>query len=204
MNIGKTGRLIADLRKENRLTQEQLGERLGVTNKTVSRWENGNYLPDPDLLLHMAEMFGVSADELLSGERRSAEVPEERTGCGKPETSAQSDESGKPNAAPVRRLSFTREEYEQYWTQKWKKEHRGVIACAAIGLAALFAILCLLKKSVLPLCLSPLCVTLMKAYFHNRMRIYVESYLYDGGVEFAEEAAAEPPMTPESAEKPGE
>ena len=42
----KIGKFIAALRKEKCLTQEQLGENLGVTNKTISRWENGNYMPD--------------------------------------------------------------------------------------------------------------------------------------------------------------
>ena len=42
----KIGKFIAALRKEKGLTQEKLGEKLGVTNKTVSRWENGNYMPD--------------------------------------------------------------------------------------------------------------------------------------------------------------
>ena len=46
----KIGKFIAALRKEKGLTQEQLGEKLGVTNKTISRWENGNYMPDVEML----------------------------------------------------------------------------------------------------------------------------------------------------------
>ncbi|MBQ5322371.1 MAG: helix-turn-helix transcriptional regulator, partial [Oscillospiraceae bacterium] len=42
----RTGKFISELRKETGLTQEELGRRLGVSNKTVSRWENGNYMPD--------------------------------------------------------------------------------------------------------------------------------------------------------------
>ena len=45
MNQIKIGKFIAALRKEKGMTQEQLGEKLGVTNKTISRWENGNYMP---------------------------------------------------------------------------------------------------------------------------------------------------------------
>lgn len=51
MDQAKVGKFIAQLRKEQGLTQEALGERLGVTNKTVSRWENGNYMPDIELLI---------------------------------------------------------------------------------------------------------------------------------------------------------
>ena len=65
----KIGKFIAALRKEKSLTQEQLGEKLGVTNKTSSRWENGNYMPDVEMLSLLSEEFGVSINELISGER---------------------------------------------------------------------------------------------------------------------------------------
>lgn len=53
MDLVQIGKFIAELRKDQKLTQEQLGEKIGVTNKTVSRWENGNYLPqNMDLCLH--------------------------------------------------------------------------------------------------------------------------------------------------------
>ena len=50
MDTIKIGRFLKELRKENKLTQEQLGEKLGVTNKTVSRWETGTYLPPVECL----------------------------------------------------------------------------------------------------------------------------------------------------------
>lgn len=56
----KIGKIIAALRKEKGLTQEQLGEKLGVTNKTISRWENGNYTPDVEMLALLSKEFGVS------------------------------------------------------------------------------------------------------------------------------------------------
>ena len=69
MDLRNIGKFIADLRKERGLTQEQLGEKLGVTNKTVSRWETGVYLPPADALLALGELFGVSMNEILSGKR---------------------------------------------------------------------------------------------------------------------------------------
>ena len=45
MDMKKIGVFLAELRKDRNLTQDELGEKIGVTNKTVSRWENGNYLP---------------------------------------------------------------------------------------------------------------------------------------------------------------
>ena len=71
LDLIKIGNFIAELRKKQKLTQEQLGEKLGVTNKTVSRWETGTYLPPAEALLAMSELFGVSINELLSGKRLS-------------------------------------------------------------------------------------------------------------------------------------
>lgn len=50
MDQVKIGKFIAELRRENQMTQEALGEKIGVTNKTISRWENGNYMPDIEML----------------------------------------------------------------------------------------------------------------------------------------------------------
>ena len=50
MDTVKMGKFLKELRKEKGLTQEQLGEKIGVTNKTVSRWENGNYFPPKHLI----------------------------------------------------------------------------------------------------------------------------------------------------------
>lgn len=63
------GTFIAILRREKGLTQAELGERLGVTNKTVSRWENGNYMPDISTMLCLCEEFEININELLSGQR---------------------------------------------------------------------------------------------------------------------------------------
>lgn len=69
----KVGKFIAALRREKGLTQEILGKRLGVTNKTVSRWETGSYMPDIELLIPLGEALGISVNELLAGERLSGD-----------------------------------------------------------------------------------------------------------------------------------
>ena len=71
MNLAKVGKFITELRKEQSLTQEQLGEKIGVTNKTISRWETGTYLPPADALLALSELYGVSINEILAGKRIS-------------------------------------------------------------------------------------------------------------------------------------
>lgn len=73
MDIQKIGMFLAELRKERELTQDELGEKIGVTNKTVSRWENGNYLPPVEILQILSIFYDVSINELLSGERLSNE-----------------------------------------------------------------------------------------------------------------------------------
>ena len=67
-HIYKVGNLISKLREEKGLSQSELGVLLGVTNKAVSKWENGRGYPDTLLLLTLAEVLGISVDELLRGE----------------------------------------------------------------------------------------------------------------------------------------
>ena len=69
MDAKVTGCFIAQLRKELGLTQKELAEKLEVTDKAISRWETGKGLPDTSLLKPLAEIFGVSVGELLSGKR---------------------------------------------------------------------------------------------------------------------------------------
>lgn len=65
MNQKEFGKFIAKLRKEKKLTQEQLGEKLGVNSRTISRWENGNYMPDISLFEGIGKELDVSVLELL-------------------------------------------------------------------------------------------------------------------------------------------
>ena len=69
MDLIKTSKFLARLRREAGDTQEQLGEKLGVSNKTVSRWETGAYLPPVEMLQAISGLYGVSINELLAGER---------------------------------------------------------------------------------------------------------------------------------------
>ena len=68
------GAFIAALRKANGMTQRELAEALHVSDKTVSRLERDDGAPDLSLIPVIAELFGVTCDELLRGERASAEV----------------------------------------------------------------------------------------------------------------------------------
>ena len=67
MNQYVTGAVIKELREQHHMTQAELGERLGVSDKTVSKWETMKGYPDISLLQPLAEVFGVSLAELVSG-----------------------------------------------------------------------------------------------------------------------------------------
>ena len=72
----KIGAFLKVLRKEKNLTQEQLAEQLGVSGRTVSRWETGNNMPDISLLVEIAEFYEVTIPELINGERKSETMNE--------------------------------------------------------------------------------------------------------------------------------
>ena len=78
MDTIKIGKFIAEKRKEKKLTQESLAEKLGVTSKTISRWENGNYMPDISLLKPLSEELDVTLNDLLSGEKVDKEQYQEK------------------------------------------------------------------------------------------------------------------------------
>lgn len=77
MNQIKIGGFLKELRKQKGLTQEQLAEKFHVTNRTVSRWENGNNMPDLDLLIELSDYYEVDLREILNGERKSENMDQE-------------------------------------------------------------------------------------------------------------------------------
>ena len=69
MEQEKIGKFIANLRKEQKLTQEELAEKLGVTDKSVSRWENGKNMPDYSILKELCNILDIDVNEFLCGEK---------------------------------------------------------------------------------------------------------------------------------------
>lgn len=69
MNQEKIGRFIAENRRAKKLTQEGLAEKLGITNKSISKWENGNCMPDSSLIQPLCKILDISIDELFAGEK---------------------------------------------------------------------------------------------------------------------------------------
>ncbi len=65
----KIGKFIAECRKKANLTQMQLAEKLGITDRAVSKWETGKAMPDTSIMLELCDILGISVNELLSGEK---------------------------------------------------------------------------------------------------------------------------------------
>ena len=158
----KIGKFIAELRRNKGLTQEALGEKLGITNKTVSRWENGKYMPDIEMLRLLAEEFKVSIDELLSGEKMTGENLRQ--------------ESNKTAVSNSR--VFSLEERKAYFKKKWRKDHKLLFVLLFIILVVFASLPFLLGKAYLA-GLAPLTALIEYGYQNNKMMKYVENRLYD-------------------------
>lgn len=79
MDQGKIGRFIADRRRRKGLTQMQLAERMNVTDRAVSKWENGRSLPDASIMLALCHLLDISVNDLLHGEVVMKESYHEKT-----------------------------------------------------------------------------------------------------------------------------
>ena len=77
MNQDNIGKFIAECRKEKNMTQQELAEKLGVTDRAISNWENGRRLPDLSLISLVANELDVSVAELLNGRKLNKEELEE-------------------------------------------------------------------------------------------------------------------------------
>ncbi len=73
MNQLKIGKFIAECRKKANLTQMQLAEKLGITDKAISKWERGIAMPDTSIMLELCDILCISVNELLSGEKINME-----------------------------------------------------------------------------------------------------------------------------------
>ena len=166
MDMTRIGAFLAELRKERGLTQEELGEALGVSNKTVSRWETGTYLPPVEMLQQLSDRYGVSINELLSGERLTAESYREKA-----EENIKSALSESP---------FTVEERLDFFKKKWRKDNVLTMVCCAV--CWLVILLALKYKGVNIFLIAFTAGLLLVAFYvvlYNRMMTYAESRVFD-------------------------
>lgn len=78
MNQEKIGKFIAKCRKEKNMTQQELADKIGVTDRAISHWENGRRLPDYSLIKKLCDILSISINELFYGEKISNENYKEK------------------------------------------------------------------------------------------------------------------------------
>ncbi len=127
------GGLIAALRKANGMTQKDLGDRLNVSDKTISRWERDEGCPDLSAIPAIAEIFDISCDELLRGQRRP---PEQRT-----DLHTQAEASAKAEKQRQRMLALSLNQYKNKTDIVMGLGVLGLIGAAICNLAFLRAFL---------------------------------------------------------------
>lgn len=165
MDQVKIGKFIAQCRIEKNITQEQLGEKLGVTNKTVSRWENGHYLPDIEIMQLLCKEFGISINELISGERIN---------------DSDYKEKAEENLIVVlENSSFNLKEKIKFYKKKWLKEHKFDISLSII---VWLVVVIFLKLQNAEGYLIGIMAGILALFFYivryNQMMIYVENRVY--------------------------
>ncbi len=109
MNQEKIGKLIAECRKTKKLTQVQLANLLGVTDKSVSKWENGVCLPDVSLYKEICKILDITLNEFFSGER----LPDETF----------KEVADNNLLSTLENSVFTLKEKIEFFKKKWQKEH---------------------------------------------------------------------------------
>lgn len=161
MDQGKIGRFIGAMRKQRGLTQEQLGEKLGVTNKTISRWETGKYMPDIDKLQELSAILDLSINELLAGEQI--------------EDASSFIKKADENLVAIlsKDSAFGLQDRIVYFKQKWIKDHKALIAFWIVVWGALCFIGFYLKQATV-CALLPIVGIIIYGHVRNQMMIYVE------------------------------
>lgn len=137
MDTIKIGKFLASLRQEAGLTQEQLAEEMGTTNKTVSRWECGNYLPPVEMLELLSRKYGITINEIIAGQRLDDSGYREKA-----------EENIKSAISDIAESPFSYRERLSYFTKKWDKEHRAEKIAVFIVLMALVVLGAVFKPPV--------------------------------------------------------
>lgn len=165
MNQEKIGRLIAECRREKKMTQVELADKLGVTDKSVSKWETGKCLPDVSLYKELCNILEITLNELFIGEKISEEKYKEVS------------DNNLLNA--LENSSFTLKEKIDFYKKKWKKEHISKIILCIISWIVLFVFLKFEDIELYVIgTIEGILAALLYVTLYNQMMIYVEKNVY--------------------------
>ena len=165
MNQEKIGKFIAEARKEKNMTQQELADKLCVTDRAVSHWENGRRLPYYSLLKELCDILSISINELFAGEKISNENYKEKA------------DENLMNA--LENSSFSLKEKIAYYKKKWKKEHIFTFVIAMISWIVWVISLKIQNVDFYLIgTIGGLLTLLFYIVLYNRMMIYVENNAY--------------------------
>ncbi len=167
MDMVRIGAFLKELRVQNHMTQEQLGEKLGVTNKTISRWECGTYLPPVEMLKELSDLYGLTINEIISGQRLNEE---------------QFRQQAEMNIADALKTNaFTLKERVRYYKRKWLRDHIfRIVLCAASWIVLIVSLKLQGVDAYLIGTIGGLLAVIFYVYLYNQMMRYVENRAYDG------------------------
>lgn len=165
MDKVKIGQFIAKCRKDKKITQEQLAEKLNISKNAISKWERGLNLPDASIMQDLCKILGITLNELFIGERISDEQYKEIA------------DNNLLNA--LENSAFTLKEKIVFYKRKWKKDHISKIILCFIS--ELVLIIALKLKNVEFYIIGTIAVMLAMIFYialYNQMMIYVENSAY--------------------------
>lgn len=164
MDMEKMGSFLAELRKGHNFTQAELGEKLGVTNKTISRWETGNYMPPVEMLEQLSNMYSMTINELLSGKKLSTEEYKEMAETNIKET--------------LKASTFELKEKQDYFKKKWLRDHAAIMVFVGVCIIGVFVAGAIMRNSLIGY-VSILMLILAHGWRNNAMMTYVEKHAFN-------------------------
>jgi len=167
MDTKRVGMFLAELRKQNNMTQEQLGEKIGVTNKTVSRWETGAYMPPVEMLEILSNLYDVSINEIVSGKKLN-----------ETEYKQQAEENMKE---VLSESAFTLKDRIAFFQKKWKKEHAFELTFEMLIIVAVMICGFVFENGLW--IVAVIAAFVWSVWQNNRMMAFVEKYAYTGNRE---------------------
>ncbi len=166
MDMVKMGSFLAELRKERSLTQAELGERLGVSNKTISRWETGTYMPPVEMLSELSDIYGLTINELISGRRLNVEEYKKMAESNIKET--------------LEASAFTLKDKQDFWKKRWyRKNIFTFILCGVMWLSLILSMKFLDVDTVVISGTAGMVCAFYYIILNNRMMAYVEKHVFD-------------------------
>ncbi|MBQ2937361.1 MAG: helix-turn-helix transcriptional regulator [Clostridia bacterium] len=165
MDQEKIGKFIATCRKDKKLTQEQLAEKLNISKNAVSKWERGLNLPDVSIMQELCRILGITLNKLFIGDKIIDEKYKEVA------------DDNLLNA--LENSSFTLKEKIYFYKNKWKKEHISkMVLCFISWIILIVALKFQNVEFYIIGTIAGMLSVLFYIVLYNQMMIYVENNAY--------------------------